>query len=198
MGGGRPTVHGGENEERVQTVVFLRHGIAQHNYSGANLTSPTLFDPPLVHAGKVGALEAGQKIQLWFLSTKGISSPELVISSPLTRCLQTASLAFLPGDRYSTQTNPTPTAPTTSQDHSMDPDRPAGERRVAKDAEQDVVVRATTPSLRTPIVCVEYVREAYGIHYPDRRRPLSVLKVWTLFAYLLLSRNDSRCLKSCS
>ena len=62
------------------------------------MKSPTLLDPPLVTRGKFGAIEAGKKIQMWFM-TRG-KRIDLVVSSPLTRCLQTASLAFLPGDDY--------------------------------------------------------------------------------------------------
>lgn len=80
----------------------MRHGVAEHNLPGADSTSPTFFDPPLVTNGKFGAIEAGQKIQMWFMAQR--RRIELVISSPLTRCLQTASLAFLPGDDYSSST----------------------------------------------------------------------------------------------
>lgn len=125
---------------RVQTVIFVRHGVAQHNFHGADLSSPSLFDPPLVQEGKVGALSSGQKIKLWLLQTYQLTV-ELVICSPLTRCLQTAVLAFLPGEYDSTIHGTT-----------------------------------TTRSKCVPFLCMEEVREAYGKHYPDKRRPKSFLQ----------------------
>ena len=200
-------------DERIQTVVFLRHGVAQHNYRGADLTSPKLFDPPLVPAGKMGALEAGQKIQFWFLSNNNNNNInnsnnnktiELVLSSPLTRCLQTAVLAFLPGDRYNdndcnrkqdnnSQTLPTQQNPqqqlrdnTLPQQQQQQPQQGDNNNNSDQKANQtmtpcpDMASNDTSSSSlggAIPIVCVEQVREAFGIHYPDKRRPLSLLKV---------------------
>ena len=129
---------------RSQTVVFLRHGVAQHNYRGANLTSPTLFDPSLTLQGKQGAVQAGETICAWFQKQQQqrnntSAAPDLIICSPLTRTLQTASLAFVPGSP------PSYTRPTA-----------------------------------VPLVCVENVREAFGMHYPDKRRERSILEVRTL------------------
>lgn len=63
-----------------------------------------------------------------------------MISSPLTRCIQTSMLAFQPGDCYAS-----------NNDLSKEPRR----------------------------ICTELVREAYGIHYPDKRRNKSILqKYW--------------------
>jgi broad specificity phosphatase PhoE len=126
---------------KTQTVVFMRHGIAQHNIiqsngTTPNLLDPNLFDPPLVRNGKLQALDAGERLRMWWKMTQGGNQIELVIVSPLTRCLQTVSLAFLPGDQYSKSCKGEPT-----------------------------------------IVCVEHVREAFGMHYPDRRRRKSLLAV---------------------
>lgn len=118
---------------RSQTVVFLRHGVAQHNYRGANLASPTLFDPSLTLQGKQGAVQAGDTICAWFQSKRS-TAPDLIVCSPLTRTLQTASLAFVSGNSYA---------------------RPAA----------------------VPLVCVENSREAFGMHYPDKRREKSILEV---------------------
>ena len=125
-----------------QMVVFLRHGVAQHNYRGADLTSPTLFDPSLTFQGKLGAVQAGEKIKAWLLLNRqsttseasSSSSLDLIVCSPLTRTLQTATLAFSRGEDYGN-------------------DRPV------------------------PVVCVENVREAFGMHYPDKRRERSLLVV---------------------
>ena len=124
---------------RKQTVVFVRHGIAQHNiinpHTGRtpDLMDPSLLDPPLVRDGKFQAIDMGEKLRLWWNTMQG--DVELVIASPLTRCLQTASLAFMTGDLYC-----------------------KGKREPT-------------------IVCMENIREAYGMHYPDRRRKKSLLVV---------------------
>ena len=127
---------------RKQTVVFVRHGIARHNLldprtgQRPDLTDPSLLDPPLVRDGKFQAIDIGERLRKWWKNeTQGEGSIEIVISSPLTRCLQTASLAFLPGDLYC--------------EGFTEPD----------------------------IVCLESVREAYGMHYPDQRRKKSFLVV---------------------
>jgi broad specificity phosphatase PhoE len=104
-----------------------------------NLEDPRLLDPPLVYQGKQQALEAGELMNTWWKTIQLGDTPELVITSPLTRCIQTASLIFLPGDGYTS-------------------DR-----------------RRTEPR----IFCTELVREAFGMHYPDKRREKSILqKYW--------------------
>jgi broad specificity phosphatase PhoE len=95
--------------EKVQKVVFVRHGIAQHNLldpvtgGRPNLEDPALFDPPLVFQGKQQALEAGERLKIWWHTTQLGGEVELVITSPLTRCIQTSMLAFLPGDCYTSE-----------------------------------------------------------------------------------------------
>lgn len=116
---------------RSQRVVFIRHGVAQHNVvqSGQtiNLQSEDLWDTSLVPEGKRQAVAVGEAV------TQALHSIELVVVSPLTRCLQTATLAFPPPGSYS--------------------------------------------SPPTQFVCHEMTREAYGVHYPDKRRSATVLKV---------------------
>ena len=126
-------------EERVQTVVFVRHGIAQHNLYDPrtgrppNLEDPALFDPPLVLEGKRQVLEAGERLRTWWSTTQLGEPIELVVTSPLTRCIQTATLALLPGDLY-------------------------------------------TKDIREPsFLCTDLVREAYGKHFPDKRRTKPIL-----------------------
>jgi broad specificity phosphatase PhoE len=125
---------------RKQTVVFVRHGIARHNLidpqtgKPPDLTDKNLLDPPLVRDGKFQAIEMGDRLKTWW-SANQTGQIELVISSPLTRCLQTATLAFLPGDRYANEIN------------------------------------------EPRMTCVESIREAYGMHYPDQRRKKSFLMV---------------------
>ena len=126
---------------KKQTVVFVRHGVAKHNlvdprtHKAPDLKDPDLFDPPLVRDGKHQAVDVGERLYAWWDQMRPGEPLELVMTSPLTRCLQTATLAFLRGDRYS-KGLPEPT-----------------------------------------IVCIDNLREAYGMHYPDRRRRKSLLKV---------------------
>lgn len=130
--------------ERVQKVVFCRHGVAKHNLldpvtgGPPNLEDPSLFDPPLVCQGKQQALGAGERLNIWWHTTQLGEEVELIITSPLTRCIQTSMLAFLPGDSY------------TSSHGRLEPS----------------------------FFCTEYVREAFGMHYPDKRRQKSLLQVW--------------------
>ena len=133
---------GTTDQVRGQTVVFLRHGVAQHNYQNADLLSPTLFDPSLTYEGKLSAVQAGEKIKNWWKSKQPGKSIDMIVSSPLTRTLQTASLAFMPGEEY-------------------------GEKYF-------------------PILCTENVREAFGIHYPDKRRERSTLAVCECILTLVL------------
>ena len=152
----------------TQTIVFLRHGVAEHNVRGANLASPSLWDPSLTLEGKVSAVRAGETIKQWWKQQQQQqpmqeqpmqeqqeqqqpptndshgsdrknknNAIELIICSPLSRTLQTATLAFVPDPPYATSSS------------------------------------SATPSL----VCVEAVREAFGMHYPDKRRNRSVLMV---------------------
>jgi broad specificity phosphatase PhoE len=100
----------------------------------SRLTDKNLLDPPLVRDGKFQAIEMGDRLKTWW-SANQTGQIELVISSPLTRCLQTATLAFLPGDRYANEIN------------------------------------------EPRMTCVESIREAYGMHYPDQRRKKSFLMV---------------------
>ena len=132
----RKTSH---DNRRVQTIMFVRHGVAKHNLRDPNtnlplnLHDPSLLDPSLVLQGKQQALEAGDLIRQWF-RTQNLDI-ELVITSPLTRCLQTTSLAFLPGEEY------------------------CFDRQEPK------------------IMVMDQIREAYGMHYPDKRRDKSLLMV---------------------
>jgi broad specificity phosphatase PhoE len=126
-------------EERSQIVVFLRHAAAAHNFHGADICSSHFFDPSLVFQGKIAALEAGERIFNWWRESHPEKSINLVITSPLTRCIQTAVLAFLSGGKYDDNTE---------------------------------------------VRCEESVREACGVHYPDKRRNRSLLENhWTMIQF---------------
>lgn len=85
----------------------------------------------------MGAIVAGYNIRAWQKSELNGQSFELLVTSPLTRCIQTTVLAFLPGENYETP--------------------------------------------QSNIVCIEDVREAYGMYYPDKRREKSLLMVRSSF-----------------
>jgi Histidine phosphatase superfamily (branch 1) len=89
-------------EERRQTVIFLRHGVALHNipdettHQPRRLNDPSLTDPPLVETGKIQAVQAGARITEWLRAHIG-GRIGYVVVSPLSRCIETAVLAFFPG-----------------------------------------------------------------------------------------------------
>jgi hypothetical protein len=75
------------------------------------LYSPSLLDPPLTIQGKMSAIQAGDKIRTWWKEATRKNHPndessgrhsmvDIILTSPLTRCLQTTIHAFLPGDDY--------------------------------------------------------------------------------------------------
>lgn len=105
--------------ERIQKVVFMRHAVARHNVidpatgKQPSLTDASLLDPPLVTEGKIQAVIAGDAIQTWGRNNTTTQAREqqqmnhlLIVTSPLTRCIQTATLAFLPGHDYERQLKP--------------------------------------------------------------------------------------------
>ena len=145
---------------RKQKICFVRHGIAKHNLPDSltggppNIKSPQLFDPPLVYDGKKLALETGERIKRWWHTTQLGEEIELIVTSPLTRCIQTAMLAFLPGECYASN----------------------------KNAQEE-----------PKIYCTSGVREAFGMHYPDKRRDLTILKVnLLLYSYLFIENYPTK------
>lgn len=104
----------------------------------------------------------------------------LVVTSPLTRCLQTASLAFLSEDCG---------APVESQNNVATAGKDDAARPSTAHTGRTAVAAPATPA-PTVICCKEDVREAFGIHYPYQRRAKSILQV--PFATI------SPCLNHCS
>jgi len=73
-----------------KTVYFCRHGRAKHNQAADEIGDSAYFDEayfdaPLLEEGRSQALEAGVTLQ-----GKDV---QCIVTSPLTRCLQTAHLA---------------------------------------------------------------------------------------------------------
>jgi broad specificity phosphatase PhoE len=100
-------------QRKVQKVTFIRHGVARHNLpdplTGQRpiLEDPAWMDPTLVYQGKAQALESGERLRMWWRTTQGGGELELIITSPLTRCIQTTMYGFLPGEAY-TDSRPEP------------------------------------------------------------------------------------------
>ncbi|WIA29844.1 hypothetical protein OEZ86_012314 [Tetradesmus obliquus] len=76
-------------------VHLMRHGVTEMNvylstnrYGSKGFRDPLLYDTRLTEKGKLGAMSAAARIR------KLRPQPELLVVSPLTRALQTASLAF--------------------------------------------------------------------------------------------------------
>ena len=75
---------------KTKTIYFVRHGVALHNvpdYSTGdyhNKYDPRLTDPPLISDGEEQIRNVGRKL-------RGVEL-DLVVTSPLTRCLQTTQL----------------------------------------------------------------------------------------------------------
>ena len=65
---------------------------AKEAFRQVALHDPNLHDAPLSDAGKAGALEVREIIQM--LVTSGLPKPTLVLTSPLQRALQTTALLF--------------------------------------------------------------------------------------------------------
>ena len=140
-----------------KTIYLIRHGVARHNVRGPhgekpNLLDPSYTDPELIRQGEIQASVLGEQMRRRGLTIDvnsmniednddTIKPIELVVCSPLTRCLQTASHIF-PSHFASN-------APSNQQSNESSPfilDR------------------------NCKVCCNKDVREAFGVHYPDRRR----------------------------
>jgi hypothetical protein len=102
-----------QRRRRYMTVIVMRHGVALHNvpdpatHHPRRLDDPALTDPPLIETGRMQAVQAGTRIAEWWRRQQhplygcggnGDDTPiDLVVVSPLSRCIETAVLAFVPG-----------------------------------------------------------------------------------------------------
>ena len=158
----------------TKTIYLIRHGVAVHNVHDPNTNErpnyfdPALTDPPLIRQGEVQASVLGENMKRMGLAAansnnddgmdidnqhQAIQSPpppiELVVCSPLTRCLQTASRIF---PTYFQSSPP-------SQHDSMS-------EAISEDGDAQPFVLSED----CKVCCHGDVREAFGKHYPDRRR----------------------------
>ena len=154
-----------------KTVYIIRHGVAQHNVRdpttgerSVNLHDPKFTDPSLIRQGEMQASVLGEQLKRRGLLVEssangavnrdedmdvdgtnnidsGLTSQQdqidLIVCSPLTRCLQTASLIF-------------PSYFNNDEQFSS--------------SSHDLLDR------RCKVCCHGDVREAFGMHYPDKRR----------------------------
>ncbi|KAL7542528.1 hypothetical protein ACHAXR_011894 [Thalassiosira sp. AJA248-18] len=187
----------------AKTIHLIRHGVARHNVPDAltgerpNLHDPKFTDPSLIRQGELQARVLGEHLRRRGVAAtdvaavsndgeggalggegRGVTNKdcmdvddgdqnshtklaggsnsqqqipiELIVCSPLTRCLQTASLIF-----------PSYFASSAEEHHGLD---------------KNVHHRGVLLKRNCRVCCHGDVREAYGMHYPDKRSPLSQLK----------------------
>ena len=204
-------------EERIQTVVFIRHGIALHNIMSSNRSSqdnrksdPSLIDAPLVPEYYSMATEVGQVVWDYFsqrkveeknrkqqatkhdceqtdsertmdVDTEKMNSTNqsfqdaLIVTSPLTRCIQTTILAFL-SPEYSNQGGVPNFSKNLSYSCASNPSSVGG----IQTKDSTICGGSDRRNVQKRIFCHESLREAYGMHYSDQRRSKSILKVYNL------------------
>ncbi|KAL7555227.1 hypothetical protein ACHAWF_018882 [Thalassiosira exigua] len=194
LGGSAPPPPATTSATVTKTIHLIRHGVALHNVPDArtgerpNLLDPALTDPPLVSQGELQARHLGEQLRRKGVvegagggggggdgrdgadaalgSDKGVSGGpghgqrpiELVVCSPLTRCLQTASLVF---PSHFEGSDAVPSSVEVGSGSTV---------RIDNGSQVHVLDRTCR------VCCHGDVREAYGMHYPDKRSPLSRLK----------------------
>jgi len=106
---------------------------------------------------------------------------DLVICSPLTRCMETAALIF---PSYFANNNNDNAAAAERSDESDEQQRRC---RNSNNRNNDIIIPKTattkeaghhhTNNFNYKVICHGDVREAYGIHYSDKHGPISILKM---------------------
>jgi broad specificity phosphatase PhoE len=137
-----------------KTIYLIRHGVAKHNIPNPETgerpdiaNDATLTDPPLVRQGVLQAQVLGENLR-----RMGVNETiDLVICSPLTRCMQTAGFVF--PDHLADVSN-MPNNIISTYTEVEDPER-----------RHHIVLNGSCR-----VFCHEDVREAFGMHYPDKRR----------------------------
>jgi hypothetical protein len=158
-----------ENDgKRKRIIVLIRHGIALHNVidprtgQPCNYCDPYFFDSPLILDDTTmdDMIQMGKNVKEWF-KKQHHPNVELIITSPLTRCIQTALIAFGGNHHHHHSNNKSNDIfPQQQQIHQQQ------NRSQTLDNNHEI-----------PIICKEVVREAYGKHYPDKRKEKSKLMV---------------------
>jgi broad specificity phosphatase PhoE len=141
---------------RCKVIHLVRHGQATHNtarvdFPEANVyESEDYFDAPLTDLG----WKQAQFVHEHIASTTSSIKPQLVVASPLSRCIQTAIGVFGSGNSL---------RPSESKFDAFMLDNVAGTR--------PGISAAGCPRF----AAVEYCRECTGLHPCDRRRSVSEL-----------------------
>ena len=150
--------------DRTIPLVLIRHGVAFHNIlqhpphpqQNTIETNDFLFDPPLTIDGKIQAVLIGETVRQFVQQQQQHNVSYQILTSPLTRCLQTAMYAFgIPHQDDETGTSTISTGDTSSSNKNT---------------------THNTTTVPTIIHCHENLREACGIHHWDRRRTITELR----------------------
>ncbi|GMI44692.1 hypothetical protein TrCOL_g13892 [Triparma columacea] len=158
----------------TKTVYLMRHGIARHNHHNIKIQSPIYLDASLDTTGAHQALAVGMRFRNVVghghvnVTKEKVEPIDLVCVSPLTRCLETAHHAWA----FGCPMMPTETGAVEVEDE-------ATRRRKLKHAKRHKIKNPLPmmhPSTPPPFVCIEELREASGLYYPDMRRPRSQLQ----------------------
>lgn len=134
----------------IKTITLIRHGVALHNVYDAetgarpNDLDPSLTDPPLVVEGEMQARALGEQLRRrgMVVGAGENGTIDLVVCSPLMRCLQTASLVF--PSHFSNSSLESPAMEV--DDH-----------------------RLHVLDLGCSLFCHGDLREAFGVRYTDKR-----------------------------
>ena len=151
-----PLVHQGENQARVLGEQLHWKGVIRHLGESSLAGKSSVSVATRGGSGGVGASlnGDGMDVDVGAHDNSGVggSNPqshaiELVVCSPLTRCLQTASLIF---PSYFANSNPSPV-------------ESCGSSALESGKEVHILDRNCS------LFCHGDLREAYGVHYPDKR-----------------------------
>ena len=83
----------------TKTIYLIRHGVSRHNHHNVSLKSPTFTDASLDTVGIHQATAIGSRYrhhvgELHANASTTLLPLDLILTSPLTRCLETTHLAF--------------------------------------------------------------------------------------------------------
>jgi phosphohistidine phosphatase SixA len=165
-----------------KTIYLIRHGVAKHNIPDASGNRPdiandaSLTDSPLVRQGELQAQVLGEHLRRRGIAVgmdvdSCVESVQLVVCSPLKRCIQTASYVF-PGYFQRQQ----------HFNRREDEMIGANANSCTSSESQHVILKE-----QCSVFCHHDIREAFGMHWPDKRRCEICCRFCTPFLDLTLS-----------